>query len=224
MPTPHAQAQSLAALLCQRLEDACSEVRIAGSIRRGKTEVKDIELVACLLEDMPLRIAESKLNAALMRMLQDGTLAFHLNEKRNPSANGPRYKKFVHAGIAVDLFIAERANFGNTLAIRTGDAAFTEKMVTQRAIGGLMPHNYRQRDGFLWKIRSGVNPALGQFEDGDRIDCPTEDAFFAALGVPTLCPEERNLAGIQKLRDYLAKPSMTLPRTEDDSDLPHWAR
>lgn len=236
MPHSHEAAQQIAMRLCQQLEPAVSEIVIAGSLRRGKREVKDIELVACLLEDVPARIAESRLDAAILRLIQAGELAWDTSVKRA----GPRYKRFVLPERSViesggdspviELFIAVRENYGNILTIRTGAAEFTHKLVTDVTLGGLMPENRIQHEGFLMEAekvqlpRSEERP-LWEKKPLQRVfPCPTEAAFFAALGLPVLKPAERNLAGVRKLRDYLNNPPMTLPRTEDDSDLPHWAR
>lgn len=205
-------AETIAAELCEKLESACSEIVIAGSIRRGKETVKDIELVACLHEDRPLRLAESALDAAILRLIQGGYLAFDTDVKRA----GPRYKRFVLTEQTmiegsgekpvVELFIAERANFGNILAIRTGDATFTKMMVTSVEWSGLMPYGLKQEKGFLIRNEeTAPQNAPWDFTHGERIPCPTEESFFAALGLPTLPPEQRDLAGIAKLRELIRR-------------------
>ena len=99
----------------------------------------------------------------------------------------------------MDLFIAEPGNWGNVLAIRTGNAAFSKGLVTERRSGGLMPPDLYQRDGFLW-CRNGFGrvrtPPSGSDE---RLECPTEEAFFAALGLPTLPPAERDEGAVARL-------------------------
>lgn len=205
-------AETIAAELCEQLEPACSEIVIAGSIRRGKPLVKDIEMVACLHEDRPLRLAESALDAAILRLVQGGTLAFDRDVKRC----GKRYKRFVlpeqfviESGgekPVIELFIAKRANFGNILAIRTGDATFTKMMVTSVEWNGLMPYGMKQEKGFLIRNEeTAPQNAPWEFTHGERIPCPTEESFFAALGLPTLPPEERDLAGIAKLRKLIRR-------------------
>lgn len=155
------------------LSYGCDRVEIAGSLRRQKPLIGDIEIVALPSFDVDLfgepRPTSAKLDDCLRGLLADGVLAWD----EVVSRNGDRYKRFLVpelAGMALDLFLAQPDNFGNVLAIRTGSAEFSAKLMTPRGQGGLMPRGMRQRDGFLW--------------DGDRrVSCPTEEAFFAALGV-----------------------------------------
>lgn len=219
MSTPHVIVLETALALVRALEPACSEVQIAGSLRRGKPEVKDIEIVVCLLEDRPVHLARHTLSMALYRLTQDGTLKPDPEVKRN----GDKYKRFLvndlsadTPSLAVDLFIAERANFGNIFAIRTGDAEFSRLMMTCREWGGFMPPKMEMRDGFLQQYRGT------KAETYARIDCPTEEAFFAALGLPTLPPEQRNLEGVQKLRAHLAHPLPPLAIEDEHAITAPW--
>lgn len=173
------------------LELGCVRVEIAGSLRRQKPDIGDIEIVALPVYDLDLfgetLTTSAELSGALRVMLACGILAWD----EVVSRNGDRYKRFVVpklGGMALDLFLAQQDNFGNVLAIRTGSADFSARLMTQRSQGGLMPQGMRQRDGFLW-------------QDDRRLSCPTEEAFFAALGVSAVpAPEERDEACIDTLR------------------------
>lgn len=180
-------AQEIAAALLR----SCERVEIAGSLRRQKPEIGDIEIVAQPLYDCDLfgeeMTTSAELSAELRLLLASGTLVWD----EVVSRDGDRYKRFVVpalGGMALDLFIAQRDNFGNVLTIRTGSAKFSALLMTQRSQGGLMPQGMRQRDGFLW--------------DGDRrLPCPTEEAYFAALGVSAVpAPEERDEACVERLK------------------------
>ena len=194
---PAAYALEIARRVLAWLEPACAEVHIAGSLRRERPQVKDVELVACLhdADAMPLHLAEHAINQAILQRFHSEELLLDAKVRRN----GPRYKRFITPDapdIPIELFIAERGNFGNILAIRTGDAEFSRRMVTPLATGGLMPAGYRQKDGFLW-----VTHVDGRIlTTPRRIDCPTEESFFATLGVPALPPSERDIAAIDRLR------------------------
>lgn len=155
-----------------------SEIVIAGSVRRRKPEVKDLELVACLREDLTIPHAEHTLSTFVL----DGVIKGYWELDRDNPKNGRRYKRFVIEAsgemIVVELFIADASNFGNTLAIRTGDADWTRLMVT-RGSSGLMPSDLRQADGYLWR---------GE----ELLPCRTEAEYFTLLGIPMIEPAHRN--------------------------------
>lgn len=195
-------ARAIADHVIALLAPACQRIEVAGSIRREKAEVKDIEIVA--LPEMGTNLfgepQGSKLDDRINDLVYWGKLDFDKAVKRN----GERYKRLLYAtldlerDIAIDLFIASEANYGNTLAIRTGNSDFSRLLVTQRIHGGLMRPTMRQRDGYLW--------AQG---DGDAFDqlvpCPEEKHFFAALGVhPVPAPRERDAVCIEGLRRAIA--------------------
>lgn len=209
---PLDRARALAEAVADLLRPGCAEIVIAGSIRREKETVKDIELVARLQPELDRRLAQSRLDAAILKAVAAGALAFDKAVKRA----GSRYKRLLYpimagsTAIAVDLFIADEQNFGNTLAIRTGDADFTRLMVTQRAWNGLLPVYCKQEDGYLWnwKPRQCKNDCA---QRGEIIPCPTEQAFFDALGIPFVPPPERTG---QKARE-LTFPFVRRPHQED---------
>lgn len=168
-------AQQLADLLVRdTLSPACVQVVIAGSIRRQKSEIRDIEIVvqpkltAVLNMFGDIRGHDSELDNALAYAMRGGAIEYDRKVRRD----GPKYKRLwlpAHE-IAVDLFIADANNWGNILAIRTGNADFSKALVTKRIYGGLMPTDMRQQDGFLWR---GLT----------LLAAPDEAAFFATLGI-----------------------------------------
>lgn len=200
-----------AEVLQRCLAPACEEVIIAGSMRRDKLTVGGIELVLLPIFDDTLdttlfgdgqtgnRWEYSGLTELLERYVRDGMLAWDMEVKRN----GPRYKRLravalaedgFEKGLPVDIFIGDRHNFGNALAIRTGCAAFSGSLVTARQYGGLMPNDLRQENGYLWRGSAAMT-------------CPTEGLFFEMLGLPVVPPRERDteaagrlLAGVGQAR------------------------
>lgn len=178
------------------LMPACQEIVVCGSVRRRKPEVKDLEIVALpKRRDSPPVFGDAlgglpPLDALCTRLVTYGELA---RNSRNPK-DGAKYKTFVHprGKIAIDLFIASPENFGNIVAIRTGDADFSHLLVTPRRDGGLMPDRLRQHEGYLWRTLAT--------DVVDRLACPSEAAFFAELGLPVPHPEHRNIGEIARLR------------------------
>lgn len=157
------------------LDGTVAQAALAGSIRRNKPEVKDIEIVVeARHRHLPNLFGEaatqiSLLDERLGALLADGTLALDTLHRRN----GPKYRRYRHRAapeIVFEVFVADSLNWGNILAIRTGNAEFSRALVTGRLHGGLMPTGMRQRDGRLWR-------------GNEALDCWTEEDFFAHLGI-----------------------------------------
>lgn len=185
--------------LVKAIRPFVADVMICGSIRRHKLQVKDIELVVkahnepTLFGDPSPDIAG--LDRDLANLIEAGALRYDPDLKRD----GDRYKRFLvnapYAGapsIAVDMFISEERNWGNIVAIRTGDGEFSKLLVTREdhkiltSYGlnryGFMPVELQQKGGVL--CHRGDEHAV--------IECPTEQSFFKVLGftdVPD--PKER---------------------------------
>lgn len=195
-------------VLISLLADSCERIQVAGSVRREKAEVHDLEIVAIpkptrhldLLGD-PIPGKPTPLDETLATMMQTDSYWWDEDVKRN----GPRYKRFVTSfgGTlgAVDLFLADSENWGNQLAIRTGSASFSRWFMTARSMGGGMPWGKRQAGGYLWSKDSDREE---HFPNGYvKILCPEEADFFRAIGLPVLDPKERNEDGINKIRRML---------------------
>jgi DNA polymerase/3'-5' exonuclease PolX len=168
--------------LAMRIEaaifDGCIDIQIAGSLRRRKPEVRDIEICAIPRPYEGLFGGgglQERIDAAIL----DGVLAYDQAVKRN----GERYKRFIVPGadIAVDLFLADLDNWGNTLAIRTGCADCSQAMVWKARRQGL-----RQEGGYLWRGEG-------------RLSCRTEHRFFDLLGIQWLRPQERTPEAAQAI-------------------------
>ena len=126
-------AQRVKALLTPH----CTRIEIAGSIRRNKPQVKDIELVA---------IAKPWQTGLFM----DG-LAAAVNpwEKiRGDIENNSACKytqRLLPEGIKLDLFLCDPVNWGYIYAIRTGPAEFNQYVL----LPALKKRGYVPADGVL---------------------------------------------------------------------------
>jgi DNA polymerase/3'-5' exonuclease PolX len=188
---------ALADELVEQLRPGCERIEIAGSIRRGKADPKDIEIV-CVprltneMQELDLfgnvvdTIVCDHLHGALQNLYKRGAWELDGFLPRN----GEKYKRLRHlaSGICCDLFIANAANWGNLLAIRTGPSDFSQALVTRALRLGL-----KQDGGLLWRTH----------RDGTRtvIPCLTEESYFEALRVPFIPPHERT---VEKLNRVLA--------------------
>ena len=109
-------ARELSGQLRAELLPGCERVEVAGSIRRGKPDPKDIELVAIakyarapivdMFGEVVASADENLFETELTNILFRGRWAFDQTLKRN----GPKYKRLVHrnSGICCDLFITRR--------------------------------------------------------------------------------------------------------------------
>lgn len=162
------------------LTPGCSRIEVAGSIRRRRPDVGDVEIVAVprlvdgerpSLFDPPSRV--SALDPVLAGLIADGRLAPHPERP----ANGEKYKRLwiPTPGIQLDLFlVTPPAEWGPILTIRTGPAAFSERLVTM-----LKRKGWGSRDGRVLNLR------------GEVVPCPEERDFFVACGEPWTEPEDR---------------------------------
>lgn len=182
-----AEASSIAKDVMAVLSPACTRIAVAGSIRRGKEDVKDIEIVAAPdLSLMPTwkplefgkpvhRQHKTKLDEILALQRDHFKIKF---EKQ-----GDKYKKFtlIDYGISVDLFLVTApASWGVQYLIRTGPADFSHWMVTQKRYGGALPNGVRVRDGSVWDE-----------EDGHKYPMPEEEDFLQLCGLGWLEPCQR---------------------------------
>lgn len=166
-------AMTLARNMEALLSPHCLRVEIAGSLRRKKPLVGDIEIV-CIpapLVDLfggPL-FGASRVERALR---DDG---FNLLK------NGDYYKQAIlpNGQLKFDIFLTTPEKWGVVFTLRTGSAAFSHRLVTQRKYGGLLPSNLVVKDGRIWT--TGSVP----------LATPEEIDVFNALGLAWLDPQER---------------------------------
>lgn len=127
-------AKSIADELVEVLKPHCLKVEIAGSVRRRKPEVKDIEI--CLVP-----VNTNKVFNVLGKFLLEHNKNFKYIK------NGSRYKQFRHRDCQIDMFIAKPDNWGIIFLVRTGSAAFSTKILSawKKVTGG----GY-SKDGYLY--------------------------------------------------------------------------
>ena len=188
--------QPWADVFAKTLRNVCEEVVIAGSLRRQLPMIGDIEIV--LLPALTTNLLGERVrnNDALQLVIDDWIERNILAWPATNRANGDKYKKLWCNPLkrAVDLFIANENNFGNTLAIRTGDRDFSQMLVALQGQGGLMPESKRQDDGHLWDVSNRQRV---------MIPCRTEEAFFDTLGIPCIDPEIRDIDFARQLRSEI---------------------
>jgi DNA polymerase/3'-5' exonuclease PolX len=175
------------------LSHVCEKAVIAGSLRRCSRKISDVEFVVLPKATETLFGDTERTTVALDILLNDWIEKKHIAWPDKNKSNGLKYKKLYSSpvGLNIDIFIANEINFGNIMAIRTGNSDFSKLLVTKRSEGGLMPNHFKHVDGHLYEFKSAMNVL---------IPCRTEEAFFEALGVPFTDPEERNSYTVTRIR------------------------
>lgn len=171
-------AKDLMALIGPEVE----RIAVAGSLRRGKKTVADIELVYIpkLLLTPDLFGEPERVNTTdifLQRLTEDGVL----DKRRNVNGSlmwGPQNKlgRHVQSGIPVDLFATSAECWWNYLVCRTGGAETNKRICMAAQERGWKWHPYGR--GFT--NRAGLEIPVLQEED-----------VFASVGLDYQLPTHR---------------------------------
>ena len=181
-------AETAAAHLVEAFSESCKRIEIAGSIRRRRRLVKDIELVAIPKRGCGIRQGElfqsddcNLLKLRIDQMIKDGAdiqvvspgrkhLSSELTDDGKwwglwlPRINAP-----------VDIFLCTEETWGVTLAFRTGSAEFNKGLVNRAR-----------------SIRSRFEGSRLRDRLGRAVPTPEEDAVFRHLWVKPVPPDGRH--------------------------------
>jgi DNA polymerase/3'-5' exonuclease PolX len=153
----------------------CDRIEIAGSIRRCKAEVGDVEIV-CIPKksagghrDIRWVLAADSLGRRLKGDLATGK---YVQLQTWFDDDGP---------MKVDVFTARRENWGLIYAIRTGSAEYSHKVLAC----GWVRNGYHSVEGML--TRDGDKSV----RDAEMLPVYEEEDLFRMAGVPWVKPEER---------------------------------
>lgn len=191
-------AQTLAQHLVKRIEPFCEpgSVRIVGSIRRGKPEVKDIEIIA-----LPKTFESFDLMGEVSNIRESGLLDWALKTQiikwckagrgtlaenslefiQCPAPEGKYWRGLINAPgwepVMLDMFLPDPRGYGAQELIRTGSAEFSEAVVTHAKRCG-----FAFRDGLLY----GPGKAATEV-----IPTASESDVFTALNLVCIPPAQR---------------------------------
>lgn len=159
----YTEALEIAERVKALLAPHCERIEIAGSIRRKKPEVKDIEIVAI---PKPYQTG----------LFQDGIAEIVSQWEKVKGELPCKYtQRILPEGIKLDLFFAEPGNWGLIFAIRTGSAEYSHKVLAT----GWVARGYHSKDGWL-------HVGKKVYEVREEID------LFNRLSIPFVEPEFRN--------------------------------
>lgn len=170
---PLLTAQAVAQKLVAELSPVCDRIEVVGSIRRGKSLVRDIDVV---LVPRPSALELLTMNSRSLESVIDGLVA---RGSLTPVRSGEKVKSLVatKTGIPVDIYVATEESWATLLLIRTGSKEHNVRLAQKARELGM-------------KLRAsgdGIeNPA------GELIKIQNEEDVFRLLGLDYLSPEMRD--------------------------------
>ena len=183
--TPFAEGLAIAREFAKLFEGCAERWTIAGSLRRRRPEIGDVEHVVIptlgevtLPGEMFPRTG-SLLWAKLEQLLAAGDVEKATYGETLSNRWGEKYRGVLYKGMKHEIFTADANNWGPILAIRTGPAEFSEELVTRLKGAGRL----RMEGGYL-KYQHGPNA-------GTVRPCTNEAEFLTLCGRQWIEPEDR---------------------------------
>ncbi|MFI9160272.1 DNA polymerase/3'-5' exonuclease PolX [Kitasatospora aureofaciens] len=175
----------------------CTRCAYAGSLRRMRETVGDIDVLATAADSAPLMAALTELPYVAEVI-----------------GSGPtKTSVLTTQGIQVDLRVVPEEDWGAALVYFTGSKAHNIKLRTMAVRAGLKLSEYGlfEVDG---DARKGAKGAQGARTEGTKVVSATEDEVYAALGLPWIPPTLREDRG-----EIEAALNGELPDLVEESDL-----
>lgn len=181
---PRAVAIAVAKELYPYLDPVTERLVCAGSLRRGRADVGDLELLFVpRFEIQPDGLFDTRkvdlADRAINQLVAKGILA------KRPNVNGyfawgEKNKLAVHVSsrLPVDLFATTLKQWYVALVVRTGPAELNVRLCESAIKRGLRFHAYG--DGFTDR-------------QGNVIPCHSEEDVFRIAGLPYLEPKDRRV-------------------------------
>jgi len=155
----------------------CDKITVAGSIRRKKKDVKDIEIV-CIPKEKP--VFRDLFNEDVKARDPAFIHAVNAWNKVKGDPIGRYTQREIPddervCAIKLDLFMCVPDNFGLMLAIRTGPADYSHHVIAEGA----------HKVGM--KIQGGMLT-----QNGELVPVPDEETLYKHLRIPYLPPGDRS--------------------------------
>ena len=161
------EAKTIAKRVKEALTPYCDRIEIAGSIRRQKPIVHDIDIVM-------IPKPEAAFKGGGPRWMTTNLIA----SMGTIEMDGPKIKRLrlAEQNITIDIYLATPATWATLLLIRTGSKENNIRLCS-----------LAKRKG--WQLKANGD---GLFDDeNNRVAGDTEKSIYEALGVPYQEPEER---------------------------------
>lgn len=178
-------ARNLVDQILQHVTPALDRVEVAGSIRRCKPVVGDLELVGIPAD-----------RGRLIRLL--GEVGEHIKPgcpgavPWTPKESAKYLRLRLPQEMNLDFFLGTSDNWGGLYMMRTGSAATPDG----NTFNGFIPGIFQR-----WKKRSGggrMTDCMPTTTEGVQIAVPEEQSFFDLLDMDFVPPEERISKGAIK--------------------------
>jgi len=139
------QAEKLAEQFIHEIAVYCEKIKVVGSIRRRKTECRDIDLIL---------LAKSE---------QLWNFTFKLKKISKINVNGKQVKRVIYKGEQFDLYFATPETWESLVLIRTGSAAHNIKLSTIALRKGMkLTHSGLMKNGkLISSTEQGIFEGLG---------------------------------------------------------------
>lgn len=203
----------LASRLVDVLAPECERIEIAGSLRRKKLTVGDVEIVLIpkpVVVKRPVNPTGPQPDLFFQKPAEPEwveTVEFgHRRIERRLveygfafKCNGPLLKRVykpTNPELQFEVFLTTAEKWGVVYTIRTGSAFFAHKLVTARSEGGMCPSNMGVEDGRICYGKHVWNASkhTSQFfrdKELDPLETPEEADVFRVMGLDWIEPEKR---------------------------------
>jgi len=161
------EAMEYATDTLNQLSPDCYRAEIAGSLRRKCPRINDIEIVAIPKPYESLDLFQSGIAKTVNRW-----------EKVKGELPCKYTQRILPCGMKLDLFLVTEETWGLQLAIRTGPADFSHKVL----MNGLNSAGYTSREGIVYGTAFLSKPVVHIRE---------EEELFRLIGLKYIHPEDR---------------------------------
>ena len=186
------KAEAIALSTIELLKPHCDKIEGAGSIRRLKPDVKDIEIVALPKDKIRLDVFGAKLKDGRAKCFSVAVQPLGTILKGSP-VDGRYVQIKLLQGINLDLFLPQPDDYYRQFAIRTGSSDYSRKVIATAwyKMGWCGTHEglRKKRDcvatasGWKWVNKNGECPPIWE----------SEQHFFEWIGVRWIKPHLRNV-------------------------------
>ncbi len=179
------EAEKIASDVLTHLKPAMDRAEIAGSIRRRKSIVGDIEIVALIGSRNKLL----KLVSDVGQTIKPGVPGV---VPWTPRPDSRYIRARLNQGMNLDLFVATPENWGGLFLMRTGGATGPDG----NAYDGFVPGIF----GRFKKLSGGgrMTNVMPTMPTGEQLWVPEEQDFFDLLEMDFVPPEERTSKNVIK--------------------------
>jgi DNA polymerase/3'-5' exonuclease PolX len=166
-------AREIADKAVEQLRPYCERIQVAGSVRRCRPEINDIEIVL---------IPKTRYLHEIKTLL-DGWA------KIKGEFPCKYTRRLLPEGIECDIFIVAHETWGLQMAIRTGPAEYSHRVLAS----GWAVKGYHSEGGVLYPVKydSGATTKEASLDYSRPVYLREEEDVYKFIGLPWKDPEER---------------------------------